>query len=933
MASELPLVARGSELATLTAVLTALAKGRGQAVLLIGEAGIGKSRLLSAARREAAKRQLPVFRGRAVESGGAYRPLVEAFARAAAPFAQDPRLAGIRPTLARVLPGWVGSEGVLAPMADPAAVLAEALILLVQTLAPEGSALFVDDLHWADEDTLSVLGSLVDAAEDVPMALFLAAREEEVPGPALERLTTAGSVRTLPLRRLSSTAVGAALRTTQVPLPPERVAELVAAVDGLPLILDELVRQVQESPSGHVQLDIGRTTLASAVRRRLAGLSPDCRMVLDALAVLGEADFQLLAAVTGFDDARHSAALHEGVASTLLVPAGTPLGVTWRHRLIRDVVRDLLLPLEQQSRARAAADHLAENPGASEGQLHQAAAMYALAGYPHRAAHQLVRAARAAVGSAALGAAERYLGEAQELTGRYPDAAWEVLVQRITTLSLAGRSGDAYDSGMAALAGVTGRDACPLLAATARAAFAAGLRAEGRHLVSRLETEGDATELDLDVLRAHLALAYRQAAAGPLGERAAAHAQAIGRADLACEALLIAAVMARRRDPPRAAEVLRRGYALSREHDLSLWEARFLAELGVADMVESSDPTQLAAAREVAIAGGMAGMVAELDMNIGKTVYAHAGAVAAYPALARADAEARRLRLLALHAQTRSHVAECLLYAGDQALPGWTRPPTSADFDAVVAEAVEIGEKSRPIRWVIGVLGERAWLNGDNASAIRLIRESVASEQDQLKVPPFWGLGMLLDVIDGAEPDEAFGSPELIGHHLNRAALAYATALADLRHGRSAADSISEAEHLLQHTAAARHLQRTVVAVPMYRAGIEQAENWLREADSFFGAQGERVLQSRARSGLSAIGAKVPRVTSATVPPHLAGVGITAREAEILRLVNAGLSNHDIADRLVISVRTVESHVSSMLLKTGQATRDQLPGVDGDGHR
>ena len=52
------------------------------------------------------------------------------------------------------------------------------------------------------------------------------------------------------------------------------------------------------------------------------------------------------------------------------------------------------------------------------------------------------------------------------------------------------------------------------------------------------------------------------------------------------------------------------------------------------------------------------------------------------------------------------------------------------------------------------------------------------------------------------------------------------------------------------------------------------------------------------------MGAKVPAST-ATVPPHLARLGITAREAEILRLVNAGLSNADISQRLFISTRTV----------------------------
>lgn len=321
-------------------------------------------------------------------------------------------------------------------------------------------------------------------------------------------------------------------------------------------------------------------------------------------------------------------------------------------------------------------------------------------------------------------------------------------------------------------------------------------------------------------------------------------------------------------------------------------------------------------------------MVAELDLQIGKAIFTRDGAVAAYPILSQADREARSLRLMALYAQTRAHIAQALALAGDTVLPGWERPPTAADFDAAIAESVEVGEKSSPASWIIGVVGERAWLHGDNDTAITLIRQS--TEQDQTKMPPFWGTGMLLDVLNGAEPTDAFGSPDLIWHHANRAALAYAVAVADLRRGRSPTGSISEAEQHLRHTPFARHMLRTVVAAPMFKAGFGPAESWLREADSFFGARSERVLQRKARAGLAAIGAKVPRTASSAVPPHLAGVGITAREAEILRLVNGGLSNHDIAERLVISVRTVESHVSSMLVKTGQPTRDQLPRVDGE---
>ena len=456
-------------------------------MLLTGEAGVGKTRLLVEARREAERRGLLVLRGRAVESGGAYRPLVDAFARASAPFAQDADLARVRPTLARVLPGWVADDGVLAPMADPAAVLAEALILLLAAMAADGTALILDDLHWADEETVSVLTYLADSAEEVPVALLLAARTEPLLPARLERLSAAQSIHRLPLRRLTPAEVRDAVQAAQPELAPERLDQLVTAVDGLPLVLDEFVRQLRESAPGTDEFDMRHTTLAAAVQLRLARVSPETRVVLDAMSVLGETDADLLAAVTGLDEAALRTAIHDGVSSTLLVTSTSPLGVTWRHRLMRDAVQGLLLPLEQQAMARRAADHLVNAAEPTDGQLHQAAVMYQLAGYPNQAAQQLIRAARAAVRNAALDVAERYLVEAHALTGALPEAAQDVLMERIETLTLAGRAADAYHSGMAALHSLAGRNARPLLVATARAAYGAGIQTEATQLMIRLE--------------------------------------------------------------------------------------------------------------------------------------------------------------------------------------------------------------------------------------------------------------------------------------------------------------------------------------------------------------------------------------------------------------------------------------------------------------
>ena len=181
--------------------------------------------------------------GTAIETGGAYRPLVDAFARRAASFADDPRLFGVRPALARVLPGWIALGDVLAPMADPAAVLAEALIRLLHIMAPNGALLILDDLQWADDDTLSVLAYLVDSVDELPLTVLGACRAEPRLPPRLEALITARSLRLVPLRRLTPSEVVQALTASGPPdLPSEMVDQLVDAVDGLPLVLDEFVR-------------------------------------------------------------------------------------------------------------------------------------------------------------------------------------------------------------------------------------------------------------------------------------------------------------------------------------------------------------------------------------------------------------------------------------------------------------------------------------------------------------------------------------------------------------------------------------------------------------------------------------------------------------------------------------------------------------------
>ena len=198
--------------------------------------------------------------------------------------------------------------------------------------------------------------------------------------------------------------------------------------------------------------------------------------------------------------------------------------------------------------------------------------------------------------------------------------------------------------------------------------------------------------------------------------------------------------------------------------------------------------------------------------------------------------------------------------------------------------------------------------------------------------PPFLGLWPLLGALlgrDAADAAARVGAAHGTRHLVVAALLGYADAVSAGRQGRTddAEAAFAAADRQMGPLVAwYRQYARRLAAEAALADGWGEPVAWLREAAAYFAARGDDRVAAACRALLRRVGAPVPRPAGdGDLPGPLRALGVTEREADVLRLVAQGLGNREIAERMFLSPRTVEKHVASLLSKTG-LRRGQLAG-------
>jgi DNA-binding CsgD family transcriptional regulator len=334
------LAGRDREMTMLTGLVGKVARGRGSAVLIEGEPGIGKSALVRAVLAEAPDGGCQVFWGAGDELGQALPllPFMEGLR------VREPSASPRRNTIVQLLRGEITADR----GTDVSAALAEQLLALVaEQCAVQPTVLVVDDLQWADQASITLWGRLARSVRQVPLLLIGMMRPVPQRDDLLALRRLVGNGARLRLTGLAEEAVTELVTQLAGGKPDANLLRLADGAAGNPLYITELVAALARGSSltitdaGAAELANGPapSSLSAAIADRLGFVTGPVRDVLRAAALLG-VDFAVrdLAIVLGRSVADLIPAVDEACAAGVLAESGNGLG--FRHPLIREALYD-----------------------------------------------------------------------------------------------------------------------------------------------------------------------------------------------------------------------------------------------------------------------------------------------------------------------------------------------------------------------------------------------------------------------------------------------------------------------------------------------------------------------------------------------------------------------------------------------------------------
>jgi len=966
------LIGRRPELEALRSAITRAAAQLGSVVLIGGDAGIGKSRLVSKVTAEARDAGAAVLVGECLKLGQGelpYAPIVGALRSIVRERGIDELVGLARAGLEELeplLPELRALElGESARDGSQARLYAQLLTVFTSLARSSSLVLVIEDLHWADSATRDFLFFLVRAIRDEPIALVLTYRTDDV------ARAHATAVLVHELERDER-----AVRLPLKPLSREEVREQVAAIRGedpAPGLVDRLLARAEGNPFFTEELlavaDAGDSVLPQSLQQALllrqAECPPDVAAIIRMVTVAGrELEHELLKVVVALPDDRLRAALEDAVTRHVLVHPPGSTKYRFRHAVMCEAAYADLLPSERQRRHRTLAEaiecrpDLACTPAAAAAMLSH---HWYESGEWRRALPAAVDAGLNAESGYGFLEALRHYERALEIWDEVPPADRDVALDRIEVLrhasDAAGRGGEtprAIELARQVLERVDPGDATAAALAHERLArhlwtANEGLEAlaEARRAVELMPFDPTAERATVVAAEAQmLMLAHRAAESRPRCEEALAIARSVGASHVEANVLnTMSANFSIAGEPERGVDAAARAREISRR--LGLVEELARGYLNGSDALDHAE--RLDDSLALATAGLEACRNFGVDRLYGNTM--------------RGDIAARLLRvgewdraeqmLDEIFQGSPSGVSTGLAY-GQRAMLHVLRGDDELTWEAITRGELHV-DRSSGSMWRAPVAEARAtaelW-EGRPEDAQRTISaclDAVADSESLLATARIYELGVraaaeqaLYRIGEPGSSDRARariaalcaradgllarmkGPPPLAVRASRQAAAAEASRVLESDPDAWQAAAQLWDQHRNPYQAAyarCRHAEALLAGGGNRRMALASA----RDAHTIAGELGARPLidaiAALARRGRLDLG--LPR---GDAPPEsrreaLERLELTERELEVLALVGEGMTNREIGAQLFISDKTASVHVSRILGKLSVSNR------------